>query len=172
MEGDLLTEIKKVNGVLAKEPRRGIGEHLIEVGGLRYSRLHGAVSGEDTGQCMILVSVGDEYPVDLVVSQRIKDPSLVKKAKETLPSLPFVVPGLHEGAVTDLMAAARILMKDPFGTVNWLLLDLPSMQRSRQYYLRKIQMFFQNCQEPTGMYYNVNVYLLLLATYSHAILHW
>ena len=155
MEGDLLTEMKKVNGVLAKEPRRGIGEHLIEDGGLRYSRLNGSVSGEDTGQSMILVSVGDEYPVDVMVSHRIKNPSLAKKTKETFPSLPLAVPGLHEEAAADLMAAASTSMKDPFGTVVQLLLDLPSMQRSKQYYLEKIETFFQNCQEPFGMFYDV-----------------
>ena len=155
MEGDLLTEIKKVNGVLAKEPRRGVGEHLIEVGGLRYSRLNGALSGEDTGQSMILVSVGDEYPVDMIVSYRIKNPSLTKKSKETFPSLPLAVPGLHEEAAADLMAAASMNMKDPFGTVVQLLLDLPSMQRSKQYYLEKIETFFQNCQEPFGMFYDL-----------------
>ena len=149
LEGDLLTEIRKVNGVLAKEPRGGVGEHLIEVGGLKYNRFYGAVSGEDTGQCMILVSVGDEYPVDLVVSQRIKNPSLAIK------SLPLAVPGLHEEAAADLMAAASVKLKDPFGTVVQLLLDLPSMQRSKQYYLEKIETFFQNYQEPFGMCFDV-----------------
>ena len=155
MEIDLLTEMKKVNGVLAKEPRRSIREHVIEVGGIKYNKLYGGVAAENTTQYLILVSVGDEYPVDVMVSHRIKNPSLTKKAKKTIPSLPLAVPGLHEEAAADLMAAASRTMKDPFGTVVQLLLDLPSMQRSKQYYLEKIETFFQNCQEPFGMYYDV-----------------
>ena len=173
MEGDLLTEIKKVNGVLAKEPRRGVGQHLIEVGGVKYDRLCGGVAAENIVQYLILVSVGDEYPVDVMVSHRIKNPSLTKKAKETFPSLPLAVPGLHEEAAADLMAAASMNMKDPFGTVVQLLLDLPSMQRSKQYYLEKIETFFQNCQEPFGMFYDFlmfTVITFLFTTCSWAVL--
>ena len=173
MEIDLLTEMKKVNGVLAKEPRRGIGEHVIEVGGLKYNRLRGAASGENIAQYLILVSVGDEYPVDVMVSRRIKNPSLAKKAKETFPSLPLAVPGLHEEAAADLMAAASIHIKDPFRTVVQLLLDLPSMQRSKQYYLEKIETFFQNCQEPFGKFYDFlmfTVITFLFTTCSWAVL--
>ena len=168
MEGDLLTEIKKVNGVLAKEPKTGFGEHLIEVGGLNYDRRLGGISGQNTTQYLILVSVGDEYPVHVRVSHRIKNPSLTKKAKETFPSLLLAVPGLHEEAAADLMAGASTSMKDPFGTVVQLLLDLPSMQRSKQYYLEKIETFFQNCQEPLGMFYDL---MFTLITFLFTILY-
>ena len=43
-------------------------------------------------------------------------------------------------------------MKSPTSVVVQLLLDVPMMQRSKQYYLKKIEEFFQNCKQPAGMY--------------------
>ena len=116
---------------------------------MRYDREYGAVGG-NTGEAMILVSAGDEYPADLVVSHRIRNPSLAEKATKTFGPLPSIVPGLHTEAAADLMATASTEMRSPDRSVVQLLLDVPSMQRSKQYYLNKIEIFLKNCKEPGG----------------------
>ena len=147
MERELLLEIKKMNGAVEKQLRAPVGEKYVEAEGLRYNRENGSVAG-NTGEVMILVSVGDEYPADVVVSHRIRNPSLAERAIKTFGSLPSIVPGLHTEAAADLMASASSYIKSYCCSATQLLLDVPSMQRSKQYYLNKIETFFQNCQEP------------------------
>lgn len=150
IESELLFEVKKTNGAVDTQPKTLVSEQYVEIDGLRYNTRLGAVGG-NTGEAMILVSVGDEYPADLVVTKRTKNPHLVAKATQMFGSLPFTVPGLHEEAAADLMATASTDMRGPAQTVVQLLLDVPLMQRSKQYYLKKIESFLQNCQEPAGM---------------------
>ena len=150
LESKLLLELKTVNGALEKQLKGSTGENNVKVAGLNYNRKRGGVEGNKT-EVMILVSVGDEYPADLVVSRRIKNPSLAEKATKTFGSLPVVVPGLHEEAAADLMAAASTQLKSPNLSVVQILVDVPMMQRSKQYYLKKIETFFQNCKEQAGM---------------------
>ena len=147
MERELLLGIKKMNGAVEKQLRAPVGEKYVEAGRLRYSRKTGSVAG-NTGETMILVSVGDEYPAELVVSHRIRKPSLAKKATKMFGSLPSIVPGLHTEAAADLMATASTDMRSCSTSVVQLLLDVPSMQRSKQYYLNRIETLFRNCQEP------------------------
>ena len=149
MESSLLLEMKKMNGAVNKQLRAPVGDEYVEVRGLRYNREYGAVGG-NTGEEMILVSAGDEYPADLVVSRRIRNPSLAEKATETFGPLPSIVPGLHTEAAADLMATASTDMRGSARSVVQLLLDVPSMQRSKQYYLNKIESFLKNCKEPVG----------------------
>ena len=149
LESLLLLELKKMNGAVDKQLRAPVGEKYVEVRGLRYSREWGALGG-NTIEVMILVSAGDEYPADLVVSHRIRNPSLAKKATKTFGPLPSIVPGLHTEAAADLMATASTAMRSSAESVVQLLLDVPSMQRSKQYYLNKIESFLKNCQEPGG----------------------
>ena len=151
LESKLLLEIEKVNGALEKQLQGPVGDDNVEVNGLRYNRKRGAVGG-NTGEVLILVSVGDKYPDDLVASQRTRHPFLAEQAAKTFRSLPLVVPGLHKEAAADLMATASITMKSLHGSVVQILLDVPMMQRSKQHYLNKIETFLQNCQEPAGAY--------------------
>ena len=150
MEGLLLLEMNKMNGAVEKQLRAPVGEGYVGVGGLRYGTKHGAVGG-NTIEVMMLVSVGDEYPADVVVSHQIRKPTMAEKATKTFGSLPSIVPGLHTEAAADLMATASTdIMRSCNISVVQLLLDVPSMQRSKQYYLNKIETFFQNCNEPVG----------------------
>ena len=150
MERKLLQEIKSMNGALDKQLRSLVGEHYVECGGFRYSTKNGCISGNKIKN-MILVSVGNEFPPDIVVKKRIKNPALAEKSTKMFGSLPSIVPGLHEEAAADLMATASVHMKSPHAEVVKLLLDVPMMQRSKQYYLKKIEEFLQNCKEPAGM---------------------
>ena len=151
MERELLLEIKKMNGAVKKQLSVPVGEKYVEFGGLRYNRENGSAEG-NTGKVMMLVSVGDEYPADVVVSHRIRNPTMAEKATKTFGSLPSIVPGLHTEAAADLMATASTNMRSCSSSVVQLLLDVPSMQRSKQYYLNKIETFFQNFQERFGKY--------------------
>ena len=149
MERELLLEIRKMNGAVEKQLRAPVGEKYVEFGGLRYNLENGSAEG-NTGEVMILVSVGDEYPADVAVSQRIRNPTMAEKATKTFGSLPSIVPGLYTEAAADLMATASTDIRSSVSSVVQLLLDVPSIQRSKQYYINKIEAFFLNCQEPVG----------------------
>ena len=138
-----------MNGTVDKQLRAPVRDQYAEVRGLRYNREYGTVAG-NTIEVMILVTAGDEYPADLVVSHRIRNPSLAEKATKTFGPLPSIVPGLHTEAAADLMANASTDMRSSAASVVQLLLDVPSMQRSKQYYLNKIESFLKNCKEPAG----------------------
>ena len=150
MESDLLQEMKIMNGALDKELKRP------GVEGFEYSTKQCDIEGI-TKEKMILVSVGSEFPADIIVHPRIKNPALAERAKRMYGSLPFIVPGLHEEAAADLMATATPALNGPDSTVVKLYLDVPMMQRSKQYYLNKIQEFLQHCKNRVGML-NTSVY--------------
>ena len=158
MESELLQEMKIMNGVLDKEPRTLAGEIFVESGGFRYNTNFGSMEGNIV-ETMILVSVGSEFPVGKVVHPRIRNPALVQKARQKYGFLPFTVPGLHEEAAADLMAAASSSLKAPNSTVVKLYLDVSMMQRSKQYYLNKIQEFLQHCKSRVGMHVATNMYI-------------
>ena len=113
-----------------------------------YNIKTGAVFG-DAYKLMNLVSVGDEFLADTVVKKRGENSALAKRAVNLFGSLPSIVPGLHEEAAADLMATASVRMKNPYVGVVQLLLDVPMMQRSKHYYLNKIEEFFWSCNDPT-----------------------
>ena len=153
MECELLLGIKKSTGTVDKKPKPIVGEHYAEVGGMTYNMKYGGLGG-NTGRYMVLMSVGDEYPDDVVVSQRIKNPSLAKKAKTLFGSLSSTVPDIHEEAAADLIAATKTIEKNSAASLDQLLLDVPLMQRSKQYYLNQIESLFQNCQKHDGRNYS------------------
>ena len=156
MECELLLEIKKNTGTEDKKPKAPVAEHFVEFGRMTYNMQFGGLGG-NTGRYMVLMSVGDEYPDDVVVSQRIKNPSLAKKAKTLFGSLPSIVPGIHEEAAADLIATTKFIEKGCAVSLDQLLLDFPSMQRSKQYYLNKIESHLKTCQEHDGRNYSGHV---------------
>ena len=145
--------MKKATGTVNKRSKAIVGDSYVEVGGMTYNMKYGALRG-NTIRYIILMSVGDEYPADVVVSQRIKNPSLAKKAKTLFGSLPPTVPGIHDEAAADLIATTKTMDKHSTALLDQLLLDVPSMQRSKQYYLNQIESHFQNCQEHNGRNYS------------------
>ena len=151
MECKLLQEMEKMNGAVSKELHKLIGEHYMDSRGVRYDIKRGGIGG-NTGETMLLVSVGSEFPADISVQPRIKNPANAKKATQIYGSLPPIVPGLHEEAAADLMATASPDIKSPNYNVVQLCVDVPMMQRSKHYYLKKIQEFFEHCKHTAGMY--------------------
>ncbi|CAI8045980.1 hypothetical protein GBAR_LOCUS25422 [Geodia barretti] len=150
LESKLLLELKTVNGAIQKQLRGLIGAHYVNFNGLMYNTKKGAVGG-NTIEVLILASVGDKYPADLVAIQRIGDTSLTEQATKKFGLLPVEVPGLHKETAADLMAAASTQMNSPNMSVVQILLDIPMVQRSKQFYLKKIETFFQNCKEPVAL---------------------
>ena len=171
MESDLLQMMKKMNSALSKELRANTAEHYVESGGISYHTKQGGIGGNPC-EVMILVSVGSEFPADTFVKQRIKNHAMAEKAAQTYGSLPFIVPGLYEEAAADLMATASAHLKAPNSTVVQLHLDVPMMQRSKQYYLKKIGEFLEYCKQPGGMFVSLlqnicTFYYYILITHSY-----
>ena len=78
MECKLLQEMKKMNGAVSKELREITGEHYVVSTGIRYDNRFGSTNG-NTAEVMLLVSVGSEFPADISVQPRIKNPANAKK---------------------------------------------------------------------------------------------
>lgn len=173
MERNLLLQIKKLNGAMDKKPKPHDRDKIVEIRGLKYNRERGGVGG-NTGETMILVSAGDEHPGHIVVEHREKMPALAEIATQHFGSLPATIPGLHEEIAADLMATASIETRDSTGVLTQLLLDVPSIQRSKHYYLEKIEKFLQSCQEPAGRKFECRINLyennIFLFNCSHATL--
>ena len=72
-----------MNGALGKWPRILTGDHRIQSGGFWYNKQYGSTAG-NTSERMILVSVGNKFPADVVVKQRIKNQALAKKQHKPL----------------------------------------------------------------------------------------
>ena len=163
MESELLQEMKKINGALHKELKTPAGDHYMEAGGVRYDTKLGGIGGNTT-ETMILVSVGSEFQVGVEVHPRIRNLAQAETAKQMYGTLPSIVPGLHEEATADLMATATPELKAPDSTVVKLHLDVPMMQRSKQYYLNKIQEFLQHCKQRVGMYAYTHIHYVYMTT--------
>ena len=81
MECELLQKMKKINGAVNKDLRELTGEHYVVSTGIRYNIKRGELNG-NTGEVMLLVSVGSEFPADISVQPRIKNPANAKKATQ------------------------------------------------------------------------------------------
>ena len=149
-ERELLQELKRMKGVEGRKPTPPTGDHFVESRGIRYNMKLGCVAG-NTGEVMILVSVGSEFPTGVQVQPRVRDPALAEKAIQTHGRLPPIVTGLHEEAAADLMATASVELQRPNGDLVRLCLDVPGKQRSKEYYLKTIEEFLKHCQQPGGM---------------------
>ena len=139
-----------MKGVEGRKPTPPTGDHYVESRGIRYYMKRGGVGG-NTGEVMILVSVGSEFPTGVQVQPRVRDPALAEKAIQTHGRLPPIVTGLHEEAAADLMARASLELQDSSGDLVHLCLDVPGKQRSKEYYLNTIEEFLKRCQQPVGM---------------------
>ena len=127
-------------------------------GGVRYDMKYGGANAS-AGEVMILVSVGSEFPAGVKVQSRVRDPALAEKATKIHGRLPPTVTGLHEEAAADLMAAASVRLRSSTSDVVRLCLDIHEKQRSKQYYLKTIENFFKDCQQPVGMLHPMHYWI-------------
>ena len=139
-----------MKGVEGRKPTPPTGEHYVVSRGIRYNMKNGGVGG-NTGEVMVVVSVGSECPAGVSVQPRVRDPVLAERAFQTHGHLPSTVTGLHEEAAADLMARASLNLQDSTKDVVRLCLDVPGKQRSKQYYLNTIEEFLKHCKQPGGM---------------------
>ena len=139
-----------MKGVEGGKPTPPTGDHYVVSRGIRYYMELGCVGG-NTGEVMVVVSVGSERPAGVSVQPRVRDGALAERAFQTHGRLPSTVTGLHEEVAADLMARASLLLQDSAVDVVRLCLDVPGKQRSKQYYLNTIEEFLKHCKQPAGM---------------------
>jgi len=149
-ERELLQELKRMKGMEGKQPTPPTGDHFVWSRGMRYYMKLGTVGG-NTAETLILVSVGSEFPASAPVQPRVRSPTLAERALKTYGHLPPIVTGLHEEAAADLMARASMKLEDCSSDVVRLCLDVPGMQRLKEYYLKTMEEFLKHCQQPVGM---------------------
>ena len=164
-ERELLQELKRMKGVEGKRPTPPTGEHYMMSRGIRYDMKRGGVGG-NTGESIIIVSVGSEVPTGVQVQPRVRDPARAERATQIHGHLPPIVTGLYEEAAADLMATASpVLQSINFDMVR-LCLDIPGKQRSKEYYLKTIEEFIKQCQQPAGM---LNHIIIIIINYIFMI---
>ena len=100
-------------------------------------------------ECMIIVSVGSEYPVDMRVESKVKDEVRARQAVNAHGRLPDIV-GLPLGTEVDLNVISGLIRAAPRVELTDLQLDITGHQRSREYYLQAIRSFFTRCKQPGG----------------------
>ena len=144
-----------MKGVEGKQPTPPTGENFVWSRGIRYNMKLGAVGG-NTGDELILVSVGSEFPAGVQVQPRVRNPALAKRAIKTYGHLPSIVTGLHEEAAADFMARASLQLQVSNGELIRLCLDVPGKQRSKEYYLKTIEGFLKYHQHQGGMLHFIN----------------
>ena len=133
-----------------RKPTPSTGDHCVVSRGIMYDMKQGGVGG-NTGEVMVVVSVGSECPAGVSVQPRVRDPALAERAFQTHGRLPSTVTGLHEEVAADLMATISPDLQDSTSDVVRLCLDVPGKQRSKQYYLNTIEEFLKHCKQPAGM---------------------
>ena len=158
-ERELLQELKRMKGVEGKELTPPAGEHFVMSRGIRYHMKRGVVGG-NTGDVMMIVSVGSEFPAGVEVQPRVKDPARAGRATQTHGHLPPIVTGLHEEAAADLMATASLELQNISTDLVRLCLDVPGKQRSKEYYLKTIEEFIKHCQQPMGMLCDIIIIII------------
>lgn len=99
---------------------------------------------------MILVSVGDEFPAGVTVTSRVRDATMAERAVAKYGHLPPIVAGLHDEVAADIMARASLVLQARSSDLVRLCLDTPGYQRTKEFYLRAIEEFFEHCQQPGG----------------------
>ena len=83
----------------------------------------------------------------------MRSSALAERAVQIHGHLPPIVTGLHEEAAADLMARASLELQAPNVNLVRLCLDVPGRQLSQEYYLKTIEEFLKQCQQPVGMLY-------------------
>ena len=121
-EKKLILEIKRMKGVEGKVPRQVVGEDFVEFRGIRYNMKYGGVSG-NTGETMILVSVGDELPARVVVQRRLRNAEMAERAVSRYGRLPNIIPGLYSEIAADVMARVSIVLQNKGSDLVSLYLD-------------------------------------------------
>ena len=143
-----------MKGVEGKQPTPPTGENFVWSRGVRYIMSLGTMGG-NTGGVMILVSVGSEFPADIQVQHRVRNPALAERAVQMYGHLPPIVTELHKEAAADLMASASTRLQACTTDLIRICLDVPGKQRSRQYYLYAIENFLKNCHYPVGTFVHI-----------------
>ena len=168
-ERELLQELKRMKGVEGKKPTPPAGEQYVLSRGIKYNMKRGTAEG-NTGDVMMIMSVGSEFPAGVQVQPRVRDPARAERASQIHGRLPPIVAGLHEEAAADLMATASLELQNINFDLVRLCLDVPGKQRSKEYYLKTIEEFIKHCQQPVGMLNHIIIIFIYYILFKIIIL--
>ena len=103
---------------------------------------------------MMIISVGTKHPPGVRVEERVRDKARATHAFATYGELPHQITSLQISRETaaDLIVVSSHIQKDINSRDVSLKLDVPGMQRPKEYYITAIANFLERCRQPEGMY--------------------
>ena len=103
---------------------------------------------------MVIVSVGSKHPPGVRVEERVRDKARATCAFKTYGKVPRPIASLQISRETaaDLKVVSSHVQKSVTLRDISLKLDVPNMQRPKEYYITAIANFLKQCRQPGGMY--------------------
>jgi len=103
---------------------------------------------------MLIISVGTKHPPGVRVEERVRDKARANHAFTMYGELPHQIASLQISRETaaDLIVVSSQIQKDINLRDISLKLDIPAMQRPKEYYIKAIANFLKMCGQPGGMY--------------------
>ena len=103
---------------------------------------------------MMIVSVGSNHPPGVRVAERVTDKARATRAFRTYGKLPHKVALLQisQETAADLKVVSSHVQKSITTRDISLKLDIPAMQRPKEYYITAIANFLNQCRQPGGMF--------------------
>jgi len=103
---------------------------------------------------MMIISVGTKHPPGVRVEERVRDKARANHAFTMYGELPHQIASLQISRETaaDLIVVSSQIQKDINLRDISLKLDIPAMQRPKEYYIKAIANFLKMCGQPGGMY--------------------
>ena len=103
---------------------------------------------------MMIVSVGSKHSPGVRVEERVRDKARATRVFEMYGKLPRLIVSLQisRETVADLKVVSSHVQKSATTRDVSLKLDIPNMQRPKEYYITAIANFLKQCRQPGGMY--------------------
>ena len=116
-----------------------------------YPHFGGLTSRKDG---MMIISVGSTHPPGVRVAERVRDKARATRAFRTYGKLPHQIASLQISRETaaDLKVVSSHVQKSVLTRDISLKLDVPAMQRPKEYYITAIANFLKQCRQPGGMF--------------------
>ena len=120
--------------------------------GMVFSRYRGSLYSRT--DVMVIVSVGRNHPPGVRVAERVKDKARATRAFRTYGKLPHKIASLQISRETaaDLKVVSSHGQNSVTLRVVSLKLDVPAMQRPKEYYITAIANLLKQCRQPGGMF--------------------
>ena len=121
---------------------------------------------------MMIVSVGSKHPPGVRVEERVRDKARATRAFRTYGKVPRLIASLQISRETaaDLKVVSSHVQKSVTLRDVRLKLDVPDMQRPKEYYITAIANFLKQCRQPGGMYFTCSWQQHLMYTVETVLL--